>query len=1011
LNDHPDLKGDRPNLFFSDAAQAGNPKAAAKSRVRRMTPQLRAAIPPAIRREEALALAADPVKAEAIAATAKVITLTPDGVVTQRIQHADLGDLSQMRPVRRIGTYKNAPNRIAGHPHLRRGGGPPIILLLESSLELAHARIKEFDPATRAMLTQPFALMWPVGDRCMWRVPDLVVQHDDGTFVIDVKPDDPAVRDPYTMAMLELTRLTVDLVGWQAQIAGSLAAQTAANLRTIASERRTPAGLDHVVALLRERRPRCVGSALDVVGDDDDGMRALLHLFAHEVTVNLDLPILLGTTLNWSNAVDDEVEFGEGVSWNDGQNTYTIVGLAERDFELQVSVWDGGDAYHTYTVREVIRLMCEAKWLTTPELVKHADDDERLAKVSDEAYEKIVRLERALWKARTGYPTRYPPPGAKPDPDYDPSLPMSVRMQRAGDEVGLTPARLYQIIGPWKASDYDRAALIHGNTKAPHEVLSGYAPDVIEFVRAFIARQGSRSTKDAAKLKALLLVEMTEAGHEALSEYKLGQLLKELSRGQDLFGDATSRQTKGQKPTTGGRRSKSLKYAEILQVDSSQMNFMVWSPGGQEWLPVWGIFITCEATKITTVRLATTPPNARSFALALARMMMPPTVDDLPLPFQFAPANPKFLDISPDLWPTLMPNEVHQDRGPEYENGANFDLYARLGITPRLARSYTPSDKAQIEAKVGKVNRFTQLVEGHKGNSVKNRGKHPEREPLLTFQAAQAVMDAACMQSMYEPHSGLTHPMAPGKFLAPIQAYNIALKDKRIRTSSKVNPNTIFELLDLVEGTVSGNEVTADQIVYRADDPSLMKALSAGDSRVSSRPLRFRRDPNDMSRLFWRIPGTGRWQVLHATYKGTELPPFSDVLYNRMLHEQPDRRVSKQVRLNLDVELRRYVRKLQSTKTGKQELAREFARIYQAVNDPVDDAHADSQSSERENSPNLTVIDGGAEGGTGDADERPVFTAHDQVVSENDRGATTQPDDGDYELRTFTEDDFLDGGW
>ena len=704
--------------------------------------------------------------------------------------------------------------------------------------------------------------------------------------------------------------------------------------------------------------------------------------------------------------MDEDVQFGPGSHWTDGTTNFTVVGMAVHDFELSVSVWAGGSDYRTYTPREVIALMCEAKWLTTPELVQHADDDELVADLPAAAFDKVLKLEAALYKARTGFSVPTPSLGAKADPAFSPPVPMKDRMKLAAAEVGLKEARFYGIWRKWEDSGRERSSLVHGNTKPSHHVLDGFDPAVIEFVRGFIARHRHKSTKDRGKLRALLLVEMTDAGHEALSVSKLDKLLTELSRGQDLFGNADSRQTKSEKPTAGGQRSRSLKYGANLEVDSSQMNFMIWSPGGQEWLPVWGIFIEDVATRITTVRLTTSAPSKRAFALALARMMMPPTIDDLPLPFTFVPVRPDVIDISPKLWPALKPNDVHQDGGKEYENAANFDIYARVGATPRIARTRTPKDKPHIESAVGKMNRFAQLLGGHKGDSVKNRGKNPEREPLLTFEAAQAFMDVACVQSMYEPHSGLPHPMMLNKFLSPMQAYNIAIADRNSALRVGVNPNVVFELLDLVEGTISGNEVTVGQIVYRASDPSLMRSLSAGDSRVASRPLRFRRDPNDVSRLFWHVPGGGRWQTLKAVHQGTELPPFSDVLYNRMLHEQPRGRLSKQERLNIDVELRRLVLQLQSSKAGRQELSREFARLFEAVADPAND----SEQADGVKAPSLTVIDGGGEGVDGDIDgERPTLTPQDQIEPETESAGAR--DDGDYESRAWTEDDFLDGGW
>lgn len=120
----------------------------------------------------------------------------------------------------------------------------------ESWLERDHLMLMDFDPAVRAVSSQPFWLRWYDREgRARRHAPDFFARLADGTgVVVDVRPDDriPA-RDAETFA---LTGSACQVAGWEYRRSGDLDPVLAANVRWLSRYRHRRCLVPGIAAVL-----------------------------------------------------------------------------------------------------------------------------------------------------------------------------------------------------------------------------------------------------------------------------------------------------------------------------------------------------------------------------------------------------------------------------------------------------------------------------------------------------------------------------------------------------------------------------------------------------------------------------------------------------------------------------------------------------------------------------------------------------------------------------------------
>jgi hypothetical protein len=198
-------------------------------------------------------------------------------------------------------------------------------------------------------------------------------------------------------------------------------------------------------------------------------------------------------------------------------------------------------------------------------------------------------------------------------------------------------------------------------------------------------------------------------------------------------------------------------------------------------------------------------------------------------------------------------------------------------------------------------------------------------------------MDLIAVSVLDLPHSELRHPADPAKRLT-IRQHRNASAVSGVPLRIPLHQNMLYEFLPGHRAVVNGRGPTIKGIVYSSKDGMLMerlRSMSAGDAKVEGRKLVFRRDPYDVSRVFWQEPGSIRWHVLTAVGQdGQFLHPFSDQWWHGLREVAGHAKLSKNASVAVAKRNHAMVKALQRLSTNKDEQAREFQRLMNAVPDP-----------------------------------------------------------------------------
>jgi hypothetical protein len=259
-----------------------------------MSLSLRAEIPRALTRVEATAVMLD----GAVAADCAVVYWNvADKSVQQDVSSFAVPDLADLLPARRLGTHPRARNRIS---HFASGrDGHALMLEAESRLEMHHLRALDMDPSVEGLHTQPFILVWQVGDAAIYHFPDILALRSGHPLVVDVKPD--ALTDDFARLIFALTAAALTPNGVEYRLAGSVSPQSETNHMAIRRWKIVDPRLARVAEHVASQRPATAHHALSMSGGPKIGREVLFHLLANgRCRIDMDQPIHRATKIDWS---------------------------------------------------------------------------------------------------------------------------------------------------------------------------------------------------------------------------------------------------------------------------------------------------------------------------------------------------------------------------------------------------------------------------------------------------------------------------------------------------------------------------------------------------------------------------------------------------------------------------------------------------------------------------------------------------------------------------------------
>lgn len=271
------------------------PRSTARRGTARMTDSVLKALPPRLGRDERDRLIRN---GEVDPSAAYIVWSVRGQAKTRPITKFEVPNGLSLAPVRRIGTYPKAPNRVGMYPVVR--DDHILMLTVESRLEGSWLRYFDIHPSVDWIHAQPFALYWPVGRKSILRIPDFLIRLDGQWVVIDVKPDEDYEADTSVKGLFDLTASTLGTARVGYSHVGSMPQQQAANLHIIAPHKPVDEDLLPDLQEALARRPQFVGNLIDMSPDFGRSRDVLLTLLANgRCGLDLTQEIREASKLTW----------------------------------------------------------------------------------------------------------------------------------------------------------------------------------------------------------------------------------------------------------------------------------------------------------------------------------------------------------------------------------------------------------------------------------------------------------------------------------------------------------------------------------------------------------------------------------------------------------------------------------------------------------------------------------------------------------------------------------------
>ncbi|WP_157108705.1 hypothetical protein [Aldersonia kunmingensis] len=205
-------------------------------------------------------------------------------------------DLSELQPVRRLGSHPDARSNLG--VHATRRGSVPHVVWAESKLEALW--MVELDRLPCTFESQACALVWSVGERAIVQIPDLIVRSESGTAMWSVRSSH--TRSDYATLMLTvLLPETAAAYGLSYRLAGDISVQRAANLRVLDALRwKSPVTAHPGWAHVDAARPATLGAVVEAAGGGVEGRGIALRGLAQvHFDVDLDKPLTRASAVVW----------------------------------------------------------------------------------------------------------------------------------------------------------------------------------------------------------------------------------------------------------------------------------------------------------------------------------------------------------------------------------------------------------------------------------------------------------------------------------------------------------------------------------------------------------------------------------------------------------------------------------------------------------------------------------------------------------------------------------------
>jgi len=301
----------------------------------------------------------------------------------------------------------------------------------------------------------------------------------------------------------------------------------------------------------------------------------------------------------------------------------------------------------------------------------------------------------------------------------------------------------------------------------------------------------------------------------------------------------------------------------FVQIDHTQLD-IIWvddvnrQPIGRPWIT---LAMDVFSRMVTGFHISLEPPSATSVGLCLSHSILP---------------KEKWLRDRgiEDVWPCYgVPKTIHADNAREFRGETLKLVCEQYGIGLEWRPVARPNFGAHVERLLGTFAKAIHSLPGTTFSNIQERGRYDSEEKaiftLSEFESWIAVNIIQVYQRSF--HSSLS--------MAPVDKYKQGVLGDENRPGTGLpelivdEEKLMLDFLPYVERTIQSYGVAVDSVHYWHDVLRPWVNAMDPDSLRTKRKFIFRRDPRDISSIWFFDPEVERYYSI--PYRDTSHPPIS----------------------------------------------------------------------------------------------------------------------------------------
>ncbi|TCL88763.1 Mu transposase-like protein [Curtobacterium sp. PhB142] len=363
----------------------------------------------------------------------------------------------------------------------------------------------------------------------------------------------------------------------------------------------------------------------------------------------------------------------------------------------------------------------------------------------------------------------------------------------------------------------------------------------------------------------------------------------------DLGANAKNRVSASNVPEISDVQRLATRVGELVLFDTTKSNVWVTDPRTKRKARL-DITLALDLATRAIVGLAVTADTPQfAIGLCVADVLRPKTAElaetwtspgDFSLQ-QISVGSPH--EISPFYSQAFHPEGAVADNGRPYVSMYTTGIMAEAGIHYEPQRSYTPTDKAQIERVFRTIkDMFEALMPGFTGGSVYEQGEDPAADARMTPLEYERRLRQCIDIYNHRTHTGLVVPGDPFERLSPFMMWGLLLSEQGWVPDVSWEHEWIKLLPSEARTIRTGNRIRAARLDYKSRD---LKALRGDPDVMRTGKLRIHYDPYDLRRAYC-FDSAGTLHILHWQYLTRHTEQFGIMHTNWVVEQYADKRLS-----------------------------------------------------------------------------------------------------------------------